>query len=108
MKRFVPAVALVLSLIPLTAFAEETAKPAEPTGTVAPAPSTADLAASLGLGTPEPILASSCHAAAMTSCDNGHWLSCDGNVQCDAGWKWVICDNRSWVCPECAWGASCL
>lgn len=101
MKRFIPAAALVLSLIPFAASAEETAKPAEPAVAAAPAPFPF-------LGTPEPILTSSCRAVAMTSCDNGSWLVCEGNVQCDFGWKWVYCDGQSWVCPECAWGAHCL
>lgn len=103
MKRFVPAAALVLSLIPFAASAEEVAKPAEPTATVAPAPAPLPF-----LGAPEPILTSSCRAVAMTSCDNGQWLVCEGNVQCDAGWKWVYCDGQSWACPECSWGAPCL
>lgn len=108
MKRFVLAAALVLSLIPFAASAEEAAEPAEPTVAVAPAPSTPAPAPLPFLGAPEPILTSSCRAVAMTSCDNGHWLVCEGNVMCDAGWKWVYCDGQSWVCPECAWGGPCL
>lgn len=107
MKRFTTAVTLVLSLIPLAAFAEEATKPAELTVAAAPAP-IPDLAPLLDLGTPEPILTSSCRAVSMTSCDSGNWLVCEGNVMCDAGWKWVYCDGQSWVCPECAWGGPCL
>lgn len=108
MKRlpFLLAV-LVLSSLPLAASElPQTAEPAPMTPAVeqpaAPAPE-------LPLfGTPEPLNASSCRAVAMTSCDNGQWLVCEGNYQCDYGWKWVVCDNQSWVCPECAWGAPCL
>ena len=108
MKRlsFLLAV-LVLSSLPLAA-AEipQTAEPAPVTLAVeqpaAPAPE-------LPLfGIPEPLNTSSCRAVAMTYCDGGYWLTCEGNVMCDAGWKWVYCDGQSWVCPECAWGGPCL
>lgn len=98
---------LVLSTLPLgAAELPQSAEPAPMTPAVEQAPSPAP---ELPLfGTPEPLNASSCRAVAMSPCDNGSWMVCEGNYQCDYGWKWVVCDNQSWVCPECSWGASCL
>jgi len=108
MKRLSVLLAvLVLSSLPLAA-AElpQSAEPAPMTPAVEQAPAPAP---ELPLfGTPEPLNASYCRAVAMTSCDNGTWLVCEGTVQCDFGWKWVYCDGHSWTCPECSWGADCL
>lgn len=99
--------ALVLLSLPLSATEVPPAVEPEPVAPVTEQQPTP--APELPLfGTPEPLNASSCRAVAMAPCDNGSWMVCEGTSFCDYGWKWVICDNRSYVCPECAWGAACL
>jgi hypothetical protein len=97
----------VLSSLPLAAAKlPQTAEPAPVTPAVEqPASPAPELPL---FGTPEPLNASSCRAVSMTYCDGGYWLTCEGSVLCDAGWKWVYCDGHSQVCPECAWGGPCL
>jgi hypothetical protein len=99
----------ILFLISLPLAAAELPQVAQPASVTPVVEQQTSPAAALPiLGIPQPLNASSCRAVAMTSCDNGSWMVCEGNVQCDFGWKWVYCDGQASVCPECSWGASCL
>jgi hypothetical protein len=91
-------VVLVLSSLPLAAELPQTVSsvPATP---AMEQPPTAPTPERPLFGTPEPLNTSYCHAVAMTSCDSGHWLACEGTALCDYRWKWVYCDGQTWVCP---------
>jgi hypothetical protein len=108
MKRLF-ALLSILAFLSLPLAAAELPQAAEPAPATPVVEQQASPAPALPiLGIPQPLNASACRAVAMTSCDNGSWMVCEGNVQCDFGWKWVYCDGQASVCPECYWSGNCL